>query len=271
MSLWIKVAVGVLVLAVLAVALALRFTAGMTHTADGFFQAVGQKDMARAHAFLSEGFRRSVGEHALDAFLENNAIAGFKEAHWSSRKVENGRGSLSGSIINDTGGVVPISVDLVRENGDWKIYAIRKQRAGMPMEEPPALETPGGAVVRALIQASMRDFAVSVQQQDMSHFRSTLAQRWQKQVSVEELNRIFAPFHGQGMNLLKLAATEPVPTASPRVTTDRALVVEGYYPVGAKHVLFTQTYDLENGVWKLIRFNLEIADAPASARSSDGA
>ena len=272
MSLWIKVVVGVIVLATLTVALVFHFTAGMTRTADSFFQAVGQKDMARAHSFLSEGFRNSVGEPALDALLESNAIAGFKEAHWSSRKVENGHGWLGGSVINDTGGVVPISLELVRENGSWKIYAIRKQRAGLSVEEPaPVREVPHGAVIFALVQTSMRDFAVSVQQQDMGHFRSTLAQRWQKQVSVEELNRIFAPFHGQGMNLLKLASTDPEPTASPRLTADGAMVVEGYYPAGAKHVVFRQTYDLESGVWKLIGFNLEIADAPASGRSADGA
>ncbi len=271
MSLWIKIVIGIIVFVALIVVLVFYLTAGMTRSAEGFFQAVGQKDMAKAHSFLSEGFRANVDEHSLEGFLAANSIAGFKEAHWSSRKVENGRGVLSGSIITDTGGVVPISLELVKENGGWKIYAIRKPQAGLRTDEPQAaVQIPPGAEIFQLVATSMRDFAVSVQQEDMSYFRGTLAQRWQNQVSVEELNRIFAPFNGQGANLLKLAGARPQPTTSPVLTASNALVVEGYYPAGAKHVTFKHTYDQENGAWKLIGFQIEIVDAPASSGSAGG-
>lgn len=227
--------------------------------------------MTKARSFLSEGFKSSVDEHALEGFLEANAIAGFKEAHWSSRKVENGRGSLSGSITTDTGDVVPISLELVKENGTWKIYAIRKQQVGLQTGEPrAAMELPRGAVIFQLVKTSMQNFAFSVQQQDMSHFHGTLAPRWKKQISVDELNRIFSPFFGQGANLLALSAADPQPTASPLLTADGVMVIEGYYPAGSKRAVFTHKYEQDAGTWKLVGFDLEVVDAPASDGGASG-
>jgi len=269
MSLWIRIVIGVLVVIALLVALIFFFTRGLTRSADGFFQAVAQKDMARARSYLAEEFRRRVDERELEDFLASRSIAGFRSAQWSSRKVENGRGELSGSITTDTGGVVPVSLDLVKEQGAWKIYAIRKSTAGLPQERPAAaVQEPSGAEIFQLVRTSMLDFAISIQQHDMSHFRDTLSSRWQSEASAEDLGRQFAAFYGMGESLMKVAAGQPQPTSSPRFSDAGAMRIDGYYPAGSKRVVFQHTYEQDGGAWKLIGFSIEITDAPAGAASA---
>jgi len=269
MSLWIKIVIGIIVFIALLVALIFFLTAGLTRSADGFFQAVAQKDMAKARSFLAEEFRNRVDEHELEGFLASRSIAGFRSANWSGRSVENGRGVLTGSIITDTGGVVPISLDLIKERGSWKIYAIRRQEAGLLQEAPPvAVQPPPGEVIYHLVRTSMHDFAVSVQLRDMSHFHSTLSSRWQRQTTAEELGKQFEGFYGMGDQLLALSAGEPQPTASPQVSDTGAMRIEGYYPAGSKRVLFEHTYEQDAGDWKLIGFSVEIIDAPAASAST---
>ncbi len=109
----------------------LYFTSGLVDTADAFFTAVRARDVAAARSHLAEDFKASTDEAALDAFLSRGAFLSYREASWSSRAIENGRGTLEGHITTDTGGVVPVKMSFVKENGAWKIYAIGKLGAGL--------------------------------------------------------------------------------------------------------------------------------------------
>lgn len=267
MSLWIKIVIGIVVFIGIAVALVFYMTAGMTRAADGFFQAVGNKDMVRARSFLAEGFRSSMDEAALQAFLTGQSIAGFKEARWSSRSVENGRGTLSGSIITDTGGVVPLSMELVKERGAWRIYAIRKPQAGLSVaqsttESVAPAELPSGAVIVDLVKTSMHDFGMSARMKNMTYFRGTLSSLWQQQASVEDLNRIFSPFFALDVDYAALDALDPEPSSTPLISADGVMKVEGYYPAGQDRLVFKQMYEQERGQWKLTGFSLKLIGPP---------
>lgn len=227
MSLWIKIVIGIVGFVVLTIAAALYFTAGLTRAADGFFQAVAQQDMTRARGWLASGFKARTDEQALRVFLSAHALTGFKESHWSSRKVENGRGSLRGTIVNGEGAVLPIGLDLIREDGSWKIYAIHQPEAGLSNAtdaDTPAM--PDAAALHALVKRSMHDFAVSAQRRDMSHFHGTLSPIWQQQISAQQLDAAFKPVTNQQMNLLLLDMATPVFTVAPAIDENDVLVLK---------------------------------------------
>src|SRR3981081_1175094 len=256
MNKWLKILLGVVAVFVLAIAAVFYFTSGMVESADAFFTAVKQKDIAKARSYLAEDFKASTDEKALTAFLSKGAILNFKEASWSNRQSSGGGGELNGSITTETGGVVPIKMMFVKENEAWKIYAIQKPTAGLQAEDAsPAVPSKTDQVV--LVKQSIHDFVVSVEKKDMEHFRGTVSQLWQKQVTTEKLNQAFKPIIDSGASWSVLDRFEPVFSSDAKIDESGVLRLAGHYPTKPSQVYFEQKYLYEGVAWKLIGFNIQ--------------
>lgn len=255
MKKWLKILLGIVAAFVLAIVAVFYFTSGMVDTADAFFNAVKQKDIAKAHSYLAEDFKASTDEKALSDFLSKGAILNFKESSWSNREISGGRGELNGSITTDTGGVVPIKMMFVKENDAWKIYAIQKPTAGLQSEDT-TLSVPEKSNQVLLVKQSMHDFIVSVEKKNMEHFRGTVSQLWQKQVSVEQLNQAFKSIIDSGANWSVLESFEPKLSSDAKVDENGVLQLAGLYET-KPNVHFKQKYIYEGLAWKLIGFNIQ--------------
>jgi hypothetical protein len=256
MNKWLKIVIGVVVVLVLGIAAAFYFTSGIVETADAFFKAVKERDIAKARSYFAEDFNASTDEKALTDFLSRSSILNFKEANWSSRNISGGRGELNGSVKTETGGVVPIKMMFVKESGQWKIYAIQKPTAGLQSESSPP-NAPAKSDQIALVKKSMHDFIVSVSKKNMEHFRGTVSRLWQKQHTTEQLNQAYKAVINSSGNWTVLNDLEPVMSAESTVDKDGVLVLKGYYTTKPIQVYFEQKYVYEGLSWKLLGFNIE--------------
>ena len=256
MNKWVKILLGVAAVFATGVAAVFYFTSGMVETADAFFDAVKPKNFAAARSYLSEDFKASTDEQALNRFLSDSALVDFKQSNWSDRQVGGGRGELNGSITTDSGGVVPLRLTFVKENDVWKIYAIHKPAAGLQTQEAGSPAVPPSAEQVALVKQSMRDFIVSVENKDMAHFRGTVSQLWQKQTTTEELNEAFRSVIDAGANWSVLERFEPELSSEVSVDENGVLQLAGRYPT-KPNVHFEQQYIYEGLGWKLLGFRIE--------------
>jgi len=256
MKKWVKILIGIVAVFVVAVSTVFYLTSGMVDTADAFFKAIKQQDIAKARSYLSEDFKASTDEAALKNFLSKGAILNFKEASWSNRQYSGGRGELNGSITTNTGGVVPVKMMFVKENNAWKIYAIQKPTAGLQSEDT-SPTTPTKSDQIALVKQSMHDFVVSVGKKDMTHFRSTISQLWQKQVTTEQLNQAFKSIIDSGANWSVLDGYQPLMSSDSKVNENGILTLAGHYPTQPSEVYFEQKYIYEGVAWKLFGFNIQ--------------
>jgi hypothetical protein len=251
----LKILLGVVAVFVIAVAVLFYVTSGMVDTADAFFNAVKKKDIATARSYLAEDFKASTDETALTEFLTKGAILNFKEASWSNRQTSGGRGELNGSITTDTGGVVPVKMMFVKENGAWKIYAIQKPTAGLQAADS-SPTVPSTADQIGLVKQSMHDFVASVEKKDMGDFRKTVSQMWQKQFSTEQFNQAFKSIIDAGAHWSVLNQVEPVLASDANVDENGVLSLTGYYPTRPSQVKFEQKYIYEGTSWKLMGFSI---------------
>ncbi|HEY8926122.1 MAG TPA: hypothetical protein VIU64_17175, partial [Polyangia bacterium] len=106
-------------------------TTGMTKAADEFFVAVAERNIPKALALTSSEFRASTPQTEFVAFLERTSLSRFKSVSWQSRSASPGRGELEGTVSTQDGGSIPLKLVLVKENGDWHIYAFEKLPAGL--------------------------------------------------------------------------------------------------------------------------------------------
>jgi hypothetical protein len=252
---WVKILLGVVSVFILAIAAVFYFTAGMTDTADAFLVAVKDNDLQKARSLLAEDFKASTDEKALKDFLSRSAITKFKESSWSNRQVSGGRGELTGSITTDSGGVVPLKLTFVKENGVWKIYALHKPTAGLQVETS-SLHAPSKADGILLVKRSIHDFVISVEKKNMEHFYGTISRLWQKELTTAKLNDAFKSVMDSGLNWSVLDRFEPILTDDGKVNENGMLVLAGYYPTKPNQVHFQQKYVYEGVSWKLVGFNI---------------
>lgn len=251
----LKIVIGMVVTFVVLIIVMFFLTSGMVDTADSFFTAVKQKDIAKARSFLSEDFKASTDENSLKEFLSKGAILNYKEASWSNRQTSGGQGELNGSITTESGGVVPIKLMFVKESGDWKIYAIQKPTAGLQSQDSSPM-APNAADQIALVKKSIHDFAVSANNKSMEHFWNSVSKAWQRQFSKEKFDQVFGGAYPAAKYLMSLESFEPKIEGVPQVGDKGELILKGHILAYPNKTRFEQKYIYEGLGWKLIGFSL---------------
>lgn len=106
-------------------------TSGIVDVADEFFAAAYEGDYDTAHSLTSQRLQDQGSPQALEQFLTAQGLDKVTETSWNSRNIENSTGRLEGTVTTESGGNIPITVEFVSENDEWKISFIEPQRVGM--------------------------------------------------------------------------------------------------------------------------------------------
>ena len=243
----------------IAIVLTLVFglTSGLTTTADSFFEAVREEDMQRARGHLSQAFRANTSEQQLQAFLASSNLTDVRSTRWTHRSIENREGELRGSATGGDGGVVPLTITLVKEEDSWKIYAIERPEAGSPTSSNSPPSVPTASEQLALVQATTAAFSKALDEGTMSHFYGQVSRLWQEQTSVDELDQLFSAFLEQGITLA-VDSWQPQLDQEPRIDENQVLILVGHYPSQPQQLHFDYSYVQEDNNWALIGINVNL-------------
>ena len=111
-------------------------------------------------------------------------------------------------------------------------------------------------------------FNQAIKTGDFDEFYEGISKAWQKEVSPEELRRLFKTFIQQKVDIGSIAKEKPAFNGTPAVNDDGHLVVSGSYPTPNK-VDFELKYLNEEGHWKLVGINVEVKPGEKSKSDSD--
>lgn len=236
-------------------ALVWRLTAGLATTADQFFLALKAQDFEKARTYLAEDFRAATSEQELRDFVTRSALTNYASASWSSRSIENSTGTLEGVVETVSGGSIPMNISLVREQGEWKIYTLRKLDAGIRSLQSGAI--PSVAEQVRLVRATTHDFADAVARKDFTAFHANAAAMWQKQITPADLLKSMQGFVDTGADFRPLDELQPT-IKSASMDADGTLIIEGSYPTTPNEFTFRNRYLYEALDWKLISINSKI-------------
>jgi hypothetical protein len=113
------------------IALVFSATSGLTDSANEFFAAARKGDYEAAYALTSEDLKRDRTVDGLREFMQSNGLDKVVDTTWNSRSFENNSGSLKGSVETESGGTIPMTIELVKEGEAWKITYVNKARSGL--------------------------------------------------------------------------------------------------------------------------------------------
>lgn len=246
--------VAIVLIAVLA---AFYFTAELPKTADKFFTAVKEKNMDQAYSLVSDAFKEETSQQELHDFLQDNGFDAYQVASWNSRNVSNNTGKLVGLIKTTDGKELPLSMDFIKSQGEWKIHAIEKPDSGIQAARQTAEMPPEKDLIN-LVGKTMTDFAHSINQKDMGLLREESSSLFKKQVSLEKFNQAYQSFFKFEDKLLILDQLSPQFTHEALINKDGVLIIQGQYPTTPNPLVFTSKYIYEGYGWKLLGLNVQI-------------
>jgi hypothetical protein len=100
-------------------------TSGITGAARDQLDAIRANDYAKAYSYTTNEFQKATSLAQFTAFINAYpALKDNKDSTFTSRSIENGTGTLSGTVEAKDGSVTPIIYQLIKENGMWKIQNI---------------------------------------------------------------------------------------------------------------------------------------------------
>ena len=257
MKKFIKIVLGLVVLVVVLVAGVFYLTADLPKTANAFFNAISSGDFETAKTHLSEGFKKETSDQKLKDFLRTSTLQDYAEASWSSRSISGSQGELEGAITTKTGGVVPVKITLIKEQGSWKILYISRTFAGINGSNKVAKLPPVETRV-ALVKETMSRIAKAINSNSFSDLHTWMSSLWQQQFAVTKLETIFEPFVKQSIDLQVLDSLDPVFKNEGQIGEDGVLRLAGNYPTQPSKVDFELSYVLEGDNWKVVGLSVNV-------------
>lgn len=233
-------------------------TSGAVETADSFFRSVADGDIQLAKTYLSEGFTSETSDEELLSFLQASGLTDYKESDWGGRSVDTSSGTLTGKVITNSGGAIPLTLTFVREEGDWKIYYIQREGAGLA-SQPKEVALPGRSESAEIVQATTAAFAEAVNAGDLSGFHAGTAPEFRQQVPIDRFNELFSDYLTSDLDLTVLASHQPMFTTQPSISADGVLQLQGYYDTRPSRAIFDYTYVHRSNEWKLLGISFNVS------------
>lgn len=104
-------------------AFVMYFTSAMVDAANAHLELLKADDIETAYEMTADGFKETLTLEdyvmLVDAFP---VLQDYTDVSFNSREMVNKMGLISGTITSQSGGVHPITIDLVKEDGEWKLY-----------------------------------------------------------------------------------------------------------------------------------------------------
>ncbi len=219
----------------------------------------------QAYHLTAKEFQASTSLEVFTQFLEMTTLKDFSEARWTTRSINNNLGKLIGSIYTREGGTVPVEIDLVKEEGRWKILSLTRKEAGLIEKEPseaatssPAAgkEVPSEETLTSVINESIWLLGSGINRNDLNDFYNHISRLWQSQTDEPSLKMAFREFIEKKIDLTIVQGQTPVLSEAPYIDQDGVLRLKGYYPTQPYMVQFDLGYLYEHPYWRLISISI---------------
>lgn len=189
---------------------------------------------------------------------------------WRDRTLElSNRSRIRGTLIDLGGQDVKFTVDMVREQGDWKVNAfVDDDRAnvgpGAWFKQIPLRED-----LNALTADTIKTFREAIEAGDMGGFYRHMSDSFTIGITLERLQEAYQPYINADVDLTGIETLEPTYHELPVFqdvplgideedffVVQDVMVLEGHYPLKPKPVPFKFSYVYEHPEWKLFQFQV---------------
>lgn len=238
--------------------LAMIFTSGLPKVANTMFADIKAGKVEQAYTSTAKEFQTATTLDQFKTFVAWTKLANFQSASWTEREVNNNQGILKGTVTLDDGAKLPFEINLIKEDGQWKIFTMNIPQGGLTDQTTATQTIPSQTATTVMVQKAMELFATAVNKWDFTAFYNNIAKVWQDQTSAADLLKAFQVFVDNKIDFSFTSTMEPTYAAVPTIDENGILDIQGTFAAQDGTVIFEQKYFQENGEWKLFGFNVQI-------------
>ncbi|HUG90435.1 MAG TPA: hypothetical protein VML55_06360 [Planctomycetaceae bacterium] len=242
--------------------LVFSLTRGATEAADRFLALVGEAKHHEAWLSTAGAVRAQQDEAEFVRTIERLGLDEAASASWSSRRIVNDEATLEGSVTTNSGGAIPVTIKLLKEQGEWKVLSITGPEAGVQVATT-RKQVPPDAELRRLVTSTLLDFNAAIQAEDFTGFHESVSTAWQQQITPAQLLEAFQSLIDREVDLAAIEEVPAVFSEPPGFDENGMLVVQGFYPTRPVRVAFELTYAYEHPEWKLFGINVGLHQVDA--------
>lgn len=242
-------------------------TAPPAQAADKFFTAILSDDTTGAYGLASSPFLEGQSQNRFIQELAALKPVQIELEPWEDRVLErNGFSSLNGILRTESGEIVPIVVQMLNEDGEWKVLAMTDH---IRMPVGPGLwfkQVPVESEIRRIVKESLLVLNVAVQTDDFGQFSSILPRALRVPSRMSEIGLSFDELVERRVDYSDIIDLEPVFAEPPYLFERRVcspfgggcsiigfeLVVTGSYPRDAGQLEFRLMYQYQHPDWVLV-------------------
>jgi hypothetical protein len=251
--------------------------------ANAFFAAVETGDARAAYDSSAFGFRAT---ETYDAFISNArelGIVGGKAPVWTHKEITESEARLDGSIVNESGRTINLSVTLTETGGEWKLFSLdsateeddgkthtlfKEVGKGAGINDVYHQPMPTQEQLAKLVHETIDKFNAAVSAQDFHAFYGYISQQWKDGrrktgeatagVTENMLKAHFQGFADQKIDLAEVAFKAPVFDRAPVIDQDGLLDLQGHFDTSKFRVAFFLQYAYELPRWRLFGIELRL-------------
>lgn len=242
-----------------------------TEAAKKFFAQIAAGQTSQAYAEAAFGFQAQQSERAFAQNVNELGLAHQEALQWDPPEIAGEEATIGVEVSGKDGRKLRFNVTLVYESTAWRVHSLRvpKGFSGTRSENRFTLVGKGASFTDALSQplpeeAALREMCIetilrfdeALQKKSFQQFYDSVAEAWQKQLTVSQLERAFRPFIESSVRIGGLDQAELRFDGPPAINSSGILVINGHFQTAPYQVFFSMKFVYELPKWKL--FGLDV-------------
>lgn len=242
-----------------------------TLAAKKFFALLAGGNTAQAYAGAAFGFQAQQTEKAFVQTVREMGLVEQESVACDLPEITDDQAKVRVEVTGKSGRKMALVVTLVHESGAWRVHSLRTPAGaggtrtenrftlvgkGAAFSDAQSQPLPDEKEIRELVLRTLASFDQAVQQKSFADFYRDTATAWQKQLTVGQLERAFAPFIKAGVRIGGLRDAELQLDGPPAINSEGVLVVNGHLNTAPYRVFFSMKFVYELPRWKL--FGLDV-------------
>jgi len=236
---------------------------------------IGCSDSGDSSASSSETANKTVPPGYIGVWTGQDGSTVTFRNDWSGDYKSGGKSVSGGSFeIDETAREIRFTmlgfdagkykIDQAPANNKMKLDGMEYRRTGGfdtsdsdTSANAPVGEVPPEKELRPLVKDTLTNFSRGIQKKDFSDFYATVAETWQQQTTVAELNEAFSPLFKQNFNFIPESEASLKFSPKPAFDTDQSLkLFVNYSTATGRTATFRLRYIKEDAGWKLLGIEL---------------
>ncbi|BBB32085.1 conserved hypothetical protein [Thermotomaculum hydrothermale] len=255
------------------------FSSPLTSTADNFFTSIKNNNYQEAEKYLSENFKRITTIDEVKKAFPYDRFKYYTDCTFYTKEANaDGTGKLEGKVNFYDGSFLKIKVDLIKENGDWKIDHIHLPQTGLSetQESNPINTTnPNNSNQNNtnqnnfsnteinttqvnnsslneeyLVHTNMVKLVKAILSDDYTDFYNSTSPQFKQTVSIVRMQEAFKVFKQAKINWQDIKNMKPVITSKEK-EEHGIISFKGYYPTTPVHLGFNFEFINNNGEYQV--------------------